>query len=505
MDPADYKSPAYSAQTTDPTVHSSALLISRLPSHNQYHVSREGAESVLASDGNSSRKKSRLVKRNKPIEELTYEELYQLHKEYKQYRLSGGALRELRLRIEKTVADPKLKLATPEQISRFKYLQQGYNAYAVQHKARRDGTTPRSKDPEWNNEERADHRKRFNAYHREFMREPDNLTKIKELQQQPWEKLSVKEQEQLKRYERLRDGYLKHQRTKDAERREQQRQQRQNQGQDPRQPSSCMDSALLKYYRDCHNQFRREFVNSPRAKQRARFLDHGGGTQEEQDHYSSLRRCSNAYQRLLHRQNNPNAGEGVDIEFDISLANYIPELEELRPQFNMYRQFFSGLDKAAWREALEAGIGKQSDVELFRELRPKYLEFWRLYHQALRRARQCLDSEDSKVTMKAEEGRPRWFRRRGPNDAPRKITRPKQTGNVIVTEPTSSSDGKTPGLQRAAPPSKPFGIQPGSILPQSDIVERGAGLVTGLVGSVAGAVAGKVLSGAREGASVFSF
>lgn len=431
------------------------------------------------------------------------EELQQLNREYKRYDRKRGSLRELRIRIEKTIANPELNLATPEEVARWQYLRKGHSAYTKRATAKREGRPIRVKDPEWSAQDRAGHHESFNKYQSEFSRNPENITKMKELQARARETLSADELAQLERYEHLHDGYKKHQRMKYE--RDQRRQQQKNmQKQGSQEQSSCKDSALLDYYRDKHNEYGREFANTLGAKQRAKLLRNGGGTEEERAYYYHLKALSNAYQRLRNRLSRRTGGNVVEIEFDASLANYIPELEEFRTPYSLYLQRFAGKSRAAWRKSLEAGVGEQAAVKLYHELRPQYLKFRSLYTEAYKKAQQCLDSEASKVTVKAKEGRPRWFR---PN-ARKRIKRPSsstpnETGNAIVIQPSGPANEPAPGSQGFAAPGMPFGIRSGSTSWPSDIVEAGVGLIKGLAAGVAGATAGARPGGTSEATSPF--
>lgn len=373
------------------------------------------------------------------LENLSDEELKKYAAKYRRY--ISGSLREVRERIQKALANPDSELATTEEIAEYNFAVAAAGRENTLRRARKEGRPAgrkENKDPDWTPEQLEELKEKHDAWVNKYGRAqnaPIRAT-MEALQTQPRESLDPPTRIELEQYEDLLDARRTFDRWRGRERWKRRQQMQQNMLEEGAvaDTASCSERSLLDYYHEKFRQYQKEYVGTPAARERARQAQDPQAPPEERDRFKRLQQFANRYRRLQHRLKMPAETE-VEMEFDLSLADYIPQLEHLRVNHNMFLQFFGGKHRAGWRKALLARTDPdEAAVELFHELQPDYLEFKRVYGQAWRKARKCVDSEDNKVKEIVKGGQPRWFRRLVDPNVNRRIIKPQANdqdrGNV---------------------------------------------------------------------------
>ena len=347
-------------------------------------------------DSDTDDLRSRLRKRTDGTgDDITDEELKELEKLHRKlrdkYRSKRG--REIKERIDQSLANPASPTATPEELEEYERLRSA----SMRYKSQRAVIAARNKEAKAREKARALEnrhtpqqleriRQQWMEYRRQFRGKKGKkwITKLSTEERKKYNRLVGPFQE----YERVRAQ----QRIRDQQVRE----------------YTCEEANVLDLLRPDYLQYQREFKRNPEKLAQMR---RGEGTKEELDRFKDLKGKYNAYMRQT--QKRYQGPEEIDIRYPASMSDEVRLLEESRPFFNMYQQFFGGSENAAKRRQLDAGIGTPEELELYRELRPKYLQHTRLYY----RLRKCAStSSEPEATMKGTGRRPRWFqgRPRGP-------------------------------------------------------------------------------------------
>ncbi|KAI9809360.1 MAG: hypothetical protein M1826_003938 [Phylliscum demangeonii] len=406
------------------------------------------------------------------------DDLAQLSQEYRRTYMNTPAAKERHDLVKKTIENPMLKLVTTDEIQRYKVLKQAYNQVTAIHQRRRLGSKPKKTYPDVSAERRAELDELEKAHWHEFGRtshtaERKRLRNLLEklpgkttegLDEATVENLNLDEPtktelkevtlKKLDRFRTLRDARNERVAVYDREKRSQKKLQTQ---QNPKTcaaggPSTCtVDSSLAEYYHKRYNQFRRKYVSTPKARELARQASRSDAPEELRNEHDALHSDAKAWLRLLCQERRPSL-DGVNIDIPASLANYVPRLETYRVNYNIYKQFFSGSHRAAWREQLKQGIAVaengamgldgEAALETFQELYPSYLHFNRLYDETWTKAVACRHVETARFRAVVPSGRSRWMRPRGSLSLARirrnpGIARPEPSLSLKEVHPTS--------------------------------------------------------------------